>query len=173
MKKILFLFVIVLFFLIGCTNKPIACTEEAKLCPDGSAVGRIGPNCEFAECPDTTVVKEKCDYEENTIRKYVEKSEEACSRVQILCEPSRTAFSDECGCGCELIQDGNIDVRNFCTEEQKKADACIEIFRPVCGWSDPEKIQCIKYPCASTFSNSCFACVDENVLYWTEGECPE
>lgn len=29
----------------------VACTEEAKLCPDGSAVGRIGPNCEFAECP--------------------------------------------------------------------------------------------------------------------------
>lgn len=30
----------------------IACTQEAKLCPDGSAVGRIGPNCEFADCPD-------------------------------------------------------------------------------------------------------------------------
>lgn len=31
----------------------IACTEEAKLCPDGSAVGRTGPLCEFAPCPDT------------------------------------------------------------------------------------------------------------------------
>lgn len=29
----------------------IACTMEAKICPDGSAVGRIGPNCEFAPCP--------------------------------------------------------------------------------------------------------------------------
>jgi len=28
-----------------------ACTQEAKLCPDGSAVGRAGPNCEFAACP--------------------------------------------------------------------------------------------------------------------------
>lgn len=28
-----------------------ACTMEAKLCPDGTAVGRTGPNCEFAECP--------------------------------------------------------------------------------------------------------------------------
>ncbi len=27
-----------------------ACTEEAKVCPDGSAVGRTGPNCEFAPC---------------------------------------------------------------------------------------------------------------------------
>jgi hypothetical protein len=29
----------------------VACTMEAKICPDGSSVGRIGPNCEFAECP--------------------------------------------------------------------------------------------------------------------------
>lgn len=27
------------------------CTMEAKMCPDGSAVGRTGPNCEFAACP--------------------------------------------------------------------------------------------------------------------------
>ncbi len=29
----------------------VACTMEAKVCPDGSAVGRTGPNCEFAPCP--------------------------------------------------------------------------------------------------------------------------
>ncbi len=32
-------------------EKPVACTMEAKLCPDGSAVGRTGPKCEFAACP--------------------------------------------------------------------------------------------------------------------------
>ena len=31
--------------------RPVACTQEAKLCPDDSAVGRTGPNCEFAACP--------------------------------------------------------------------------------------------------------------------------
>ena len=31
--------------------EPVACTQEAKLCPDGSYVGRTGPDCEFAECP--------------------------------------------------------------------------------------------------------------------------
>lgn len=39
----------------GCRGPPkcqaVACTEEAKVCPDGSAVGREGPNCEFAACP--------------------------------------------------------------------------------------------------------------------------
>ena len=32
-------------------NNPVACTMEAKLCPDGSSVGRQGPNCEFSACP--------------------------------------------------------------------------------------------------------------------------
>ncbi len=33
------------------TVSPVSCTMEAKICPDGTAVGRIGPNCEFALCP--------------------------------------------------------------------------------------------------------------------------
>ena len=35
-------------------NQPVqqACTMEAKLCPDGTYVGRIGPSCEFAACPN-------------------------------------------------------------------------------------------------------------------------
>lgn len=37
------------------TISPVACTMEAKLCPDGSYVGRSGPNCEFAKCPDIIV----------------------------------------------------------------------------------------------------------------------
>lgn len=38
-------------------EEPIYCTQDAKQCPDGSYVGRIGPNCEFAACPKP--VKEK------------------------------------------------------------------------------------------------------------------
>lgn len=34
-----------------------ACTMEAKICPDGSGVGRVGPNCEFAECPTSKIPK--------------------------------------------------------------------------------------------------------------------
>jgi hypothetical protein len=28
-----------------------ACTTEARICPDGSSVGRSGPDCSFAACP--------------------------------------------------------------------------------------------------------------------------
>ncbi len=34
------------------TTTPVACTMEAKLCPDGSSVGRSGPKCEFTPCPE-------------------------------------------------------------------------------------------------------------------------
>ena len=45
------------------TNQPKACTEEAKLCPDGSAVGRTGPNCEFEDCP----VSKLCGEDEDCV----------------------------------------------------------------------------------------------------------
>ncbi len=48
------------YFLVKKTPKPVGCTMEAKICPDGSAVGRTGPKCEFAECP--TVKDETVDW---------------------------------------------------------------------------------------------------------------
>ena len=31
-------------------SKNVACPADAKICPDGTAVGRKGPKCEFEEC---------------------------------------------------------------------------------------------------------------------------
>ncbi|MFH1546239.1 MAG: hypothetical protein ABIE14_02595 [Patescibacteria group bacterium] len=33
-----------------CKTGAVVCTEDAKVCPDGSTVGRVGPDCEFATC---------------------------------------------------------------------------------------------------------------------------
>lgn len=33
-------------------GEAMACTQEALMCPDGSGVGRQGPKCEFAPCPN-------------------------------------------------------------------------------------------------------------------------
>ena len=35
----------------------VACTEEAKICPDGTSVTRSGPLCEFSTCPDKQPVE--------------------------------------------------------------------------------------------------------------------
>lgn len=37
---------------VGDNDNWVACTMDAKLCPDGSYVGRTGPKCEFSACPD-------------------------------------------------------------------------------------------------------------------------
>lgn len=39
----------------GITAAEPACTLEAKLCPDGTSVGRTGPSCEFAPCAPPNV----------------------------------------------------------------------------------------------------------------------
>lgn len=31
--------------------KEVVCTMDAKICPDGTAVGRHGPMCQFDDCP--------------------------------------------------------------------------------------------------------------------------
>lgn len=36
-------------------NPKKACTAEAKICPDGTGVGRVPPNCEFAPCPGEAI----------------------------------------------------------------------------------------------------------------------
>ncbi len=123
MRKEIFILVIVIVFLMGAyffqQVNQTACTMEAKICPDGGAVGRnASNNCEFDSCPE-------------------------------------------------------IKGKNYCNPEDRNAQACDGLYSPVCGWVNSTKIQCIKYPCAQTFENSCMACINEDIDFWTAGECPE
>jgi hypothetical protein len=62
MKKNIFAILALSLFIAGCSaavdngvktgEDKTVCTQEAKVCPDGSSVGRTAPNCEFAPCPD-------------------------------------------------------------------------------------------------------------------------
>ncbi|MGV8141238.1 MAG: hypothetical protein ACP5NW_02225 [Candidatus Woesearchaeota archaeon] len=63
---ILFVSIFSILLLVGCSvpEGPKACTEEAKICPDGSAVGRTGPNCEFQECPELELEANECSADE-------------------------------------------------------------------------------------------------------------
>jgi hypothetical protein len=36
------------------------CTLDAKTCPDGTSVGRVAPNCDFAPCPGGDVPASSC-----------------------------------------------------------------------------------------------------------------
>ncbi len=231
-NKIILVLLLVLTLAVGCkTNdysngkgngKQLFCTDDAKICPDGKAVGRdANNNCEFFECSnDNPIYVEPdggigltdpyiqyvsydraqcaatdwmciegssqffddagCGCKADVPKKYVSKSSDECSTIRYMCENNYVPFSDSDGCGCEFTfgkqeadtqYEGKLRAIN-CEPEQRKADFCTEEYAPVCGWSDPAKIQCIRYPCAQTFSNICNACKDENVAYYTVGECP-
>ena len=45
----------VYWYLVKTKLAPVACTLEAKLCPDDSYVGRTGPSCEFASCNENAL----------------------------------------------------------------------------------------------------------------------
>lgn len=56
-----------------------------------------------------------------------------------------------------------------CTPEQREAEACIEIYAPVCA---SYQVQCVTTPCnpvPKSYPNSCFACADNNVISYTDG----
>ena len=59
-----------------------------------------------------------------------------------------------------------------CSDESRNVDSCANIYSPVCGLVH---IQCIQAPCnpvLETFPNSCVACSNSLVEYYTKGECP-
>ena len=70
----------------------IACTQEAKLCPDGSYVGRTGPKCEFAACPSNDLWKTTTEngitfqYPETLLTTYIN-TQDWPPQVQVLNEP--------------------------------------------------------------------------------------
>jgi len=78
-----------------------ACTAEAKICPDGTAVGRTGPKCEFAACPDTDKDQISCTAESRQVDACAEILDPVCASVQIECikapcDPVNQTFSNAC-----------------------------------------------------------------------------
>ena len=90
-------------------------------------------------------------------------------------------FVDEENCRSVCIGASNgekhyctlVDRQVACPETNLRGNNLDEPINPVCGWLDPSKVNCVRYPCAGTYDGGCNACKNENVEYWTEGECPK
>lgn len=72
-------------FLSACAVLPsepqppiIACPADAKLCPDGSAVGRIGPDCDFAPCLTPVPDKYFCEADDDCVCDGFDTAEDQC-----------------------------------------------------------------------------------------------
>jgi len=81
---------------IAKTPEQVACTMEAKLCPDGSYVGRTGPRCEFSACPennDTGTWKTFTDEGQHVLFQYPEKF--LTKYIHTVDWPPQIAISDD------------------------------------------------------------------------------
>ncbi len=145
----------------GCTGPPgclIACTEEAKLCPDGSAVGRDpANNCEFAPCPPA-------QNETGLANPASVFCERMGGRLDIRDEPGGQvgycvfAYGNECEEWAYFR--GECPAPQNCTEQEKQAEICPMIYSPVCG---DDRV---------TYPNSCQACSGGRIDSYEAGECP-
>lgn len=99
------------------------CTQEAMLCPDGSTVGRTGPNCEFAKCPLAGISCKKDS--ECPSSQYVCQATQGtgtvCPESDPSCVPAHTIIAGECkikaGYHCSADADcasGNLCHKNIC-----------------------------------------------------------
>ena len=93
----------------------VSCTLEAKICPDGTAVGRVGPNCEFAACPiekeeivgDDMPESEKGESCQNAGGAWDEEFSECLGVSQEICTEIGGVF-DECASDCKNDPDAEI-----------------------------------------------------------------
>jgi hypothetical protein len=84
-------------------------------------------------------------------------------------DPTAEMCIEVCVEVCSFDED---EKRTYCTPEQKKAQMCTMEYMPVCGWSKQDG-ECLTEPCMQTYGNKCVACAQEDVIYWTHGECQE
>ena len=84
----LFITLVLALGILGCTqDAPSACTTEAKLCPDGSAVGRNSSNgCEFDPCPSYEYCNAMTQCEKGDCYKFQDLDKPICWQGANPCE---------------------------------------------------------------------------------------
>ena len=97
----------------------VVCTMDAKMCPDGSAVGRIGPKCEFAPCLENKVLS-KVDFIRTGVITYNNPGQKPEALYLVYEEPGRPAIFKE------LI----IDDKSICGD-QTGGTVCMAISAPL------------------------------------------
>ena len=97
-----------------CQKDAFACPDDAKVCPDGSTVGRVGPNCEFADCGSIT---KACPAVYNPVcgqPPYKCPEGENCAQLM----PAPRTYSNKCmleAAGAEFLHEGECDTETAIT----------------------------------------------------------
>jgi putative hemolysin len=194
--------VLIAALMMGCAKLDVggvACTKDAKICPDGSNVGRTGPNCEFAACPGANDCTCPQGYrqEGETCNPECYYNEPRCLLPSVQCErkngDGNVQIANPASVYCEQ-QGGNLKIVDTPDGQQgicklKDGTECDEwaYFRGECPSNAPQRHICTEEEKANkactldytpvcgnegvTYGNGCGACA-AGVTLWTPGECP-
>ena len=156
---------------------PVFCTQDVQECPDGSFVGRVGPQCEFAPCPvylkcntndDCDIPEHVCDPEQGIC---VDMNHGCPEDVRICFDgttvqrvPPSCDFPECPASDGRCLSDADCDFPNEeCNLEQ---GFCVDGFGHIkCGstsWCEPEQVCC---------NPSCGICTDPDGVC-TQQICP-
>ena len=108
----------------------VACTQEAKLCPDGSYVGRTGPKCDFAACPGgnndlwktATSNGITFQYPETLLTTYIN-TQDWPPQVQVLNEPFTCTEAGEETARAGQTMKRMVDDRTYCVTKESEGAA--------------------------------------------------
>src|SRR3989344_1477054 len=107
---------------------PTACTMEAKLCPDGSYVGRVGPRCEFAPCPGDIGSVPTPTPSKTTIETRID---QGASALGVKVVPLEVLQDSRCPVDVECVWEGTVQVRALLSSGLGEAEQVFELNQPI------------------------------------------
>ena len=101
----------------------VVCTMEAKLCPDGSYVGRTGPKCEFSACPTSSTTTSGNATLEGGLN-------QTLSGGGISIVPLEVVEDSRCPSGVECIQAGTVRLKAQVVSAMGTGDITLTLNKP-------------------------------------------
>lgn len=99
-------------------TQPVACTADARICPDGSYVGRAGPKCEFSACPITASTTSANIGQKITIG-------------SVTISPLKLIEDSRCPAGVACIQEGTVSLKANLEIEGKTQTETMKLGVPI------------------------------------------
>lgn len=105
---------------------PTACTMDAKICSDGSAVGRSGPQCEFAVCPEVKPGVSAIPIVATTTARLQQK----ITTGGIMITPLEVVEDSRCPVDVQCIQAGTVRLRTVFESGITKEELILKLGSP-------------------------------------------
>lgn len=99
---------------------PYICTMDAKICPDGSAVGRTGPKCDFTACPSSDATSSRATtYMDGTV-----------TALNVSVSPNKIVSDSRCPATVTCVWAGTVEVRTVLTTPVAHGEHVLKLGEP-------------------------------------------